>query len=236
MSGVGDEIKTSNANWRFNEDVVNGFDSHVSKSVPFYEEGHDLVKKISDFFISDNSICYEIGCSTGSLLKKLDERNQKKQVSFIGMDNEKPMVKYAKNKCKNNNSITILHVDANDFEFKKSDLIISYYTLQFIKPRNRQILIDKIYQSLNWGGAFILFEKVRAPDARFQDISTALYTDFKIDNKYTPEEIINKTKSLKGVLEPFSTQANLDMLKRSGFKDIMSVMKYICFQGFLAIK
>ena len=63
------------------------------------------------------------------------------------MDNEKPMVKYAKNKCKNNNSITILHVDAIDFEFKKSDLIISYYTLQFIKPRNKQILIDKIYQS-----------------------------------------------------------------------------------------
>tara|TARA_B100000212_G_scaffold151783_1_gene114230 strand:- start:740 stop:1450 length:711 start_codon:yes stop_codon:yes gene_type:complete len=236
MSEVGDKIKTSNANWRFNEDVVDGFDSHVSKSVPFYEEGHDLVKKISDFFISDYSVCYEIGCSTGSLLKLLDERNSKNQVSLIGIDNEKAMVKYAKNKCKDNKSISILHSDALDFEFKKSDLIISYYTMQFIKPRNRQILMDRIYESLNWGGAFILFEKVRAPDARFQDIATALYTDFKIDNKYTSEEIINKTKSLKGILEPFSTQANFDLLKRSGFKDTMSIMKYVCFQGFLAIK
>lgn len=236
MSDVGDKIKTSNANWRFNEDVVPGFDSHVSKSVPLYKEGHDLISKISDFFISDNSICYEIGCSTGSLLKILDERNSKTNVSFIGIDSEQAMANYAKEKCKSSSSISIINNDAVDFEFEKCDLIISYYTMQFIKPRYRQILIDKIYKSLNWGGAFILFEKVRAPDARFQDISTALYTDFKIENNYTPDEIINKTKSLKGVLEPFSSKANEDLLKRAGFEDFMTVMKYVCFQGFLAIK
>ncbi len=236
MSNVGDKIQTSNANWRFNEDVVPGFDSHVTKSVPLYKEGHDLIGKISDFFISDNSICYEIGCSTGSLLKILDERNSKNNVSYIGIDSEEAMANYAKEKCKNSSSISIINNDAVDFEFDKCDLIISYYTIQFIKPRYRQILIDKIYKSLNWGGAFILFEKVRAPDARFQDISTALYTDFKIDNEYTPDEIINKTKSLKGILEPFSSQANIDLLKRAGFEDIMTLMKYVCFEGFLAIK
>ena len=29
---------------------------------------------------------------------------------------------------------------------------------------------------------------------------------------------------------------NLDLLKRAGFVDIMTVFKYICFEGFLAIK
>ncbi|MEK7298654.1 MAG: methyltransferase, partial [Candidatus Margulisiibacteriota bacterium] len=43
-------------------------------------------------------------------------------------------------------------------------------------------------------------------------------------------------EQLKGVLEPFSTQGNLDLLKRAGFVDVTSVMKYICFEGFLAIK
>ena len=46
MSNVGDKIQTSNANWRFNEDIVHGFDDHVSKSVPFYNEGHDLHENI----------------------------------------------------------------------------------------------------------------------------------------------------------------------------------------------
>ena len=51
-----------------------------------------------------------------------------------------------------------------------------------------------------------------------------------------PEEIVAKARSLKGVMEPFSTQGNVEMLKRAGFVDYMTVMKYVCFEGFLAIK
>ena len=50
------------------------------------------------------------------------------------------------------------------------------------------------------------------------------------------KQIIYKSKSLKGVMEPFSTQGNLDLLKRAGFKDIVSIMKFVCFEGWLAIK
>jgi tRNA (cmo5U34)-methyltransferase len=49
-------------------------------------------------------------------------------------------------------------------------------------------------------------------------------------------EVLGKQRSLKGVLEPFSTQGNIDLLKRAGFVDIMTIMKSICFEGFLAIK
>ena len=38
------------------------------------------------------------------------------------------------------------------------------------------------------------------------------------------------------MLEPFSTQGNLDLLARAGFKDVMTLIKYVCFEGFLAIK
>jgi tRNA (cmo5U34)-methyltransferase len=37
-------------------------------------------------------------------------------------------------------------------------------------------------------------------------------------------------------MEPFSTQGNTDMLRRAGFVDIVTVHKYVCFEGFLAIK
>ena len=121
-------------------------------------------------------------------------------------------------------------------DLKKSDLIVSYYKIQFIKPKVRQQFFDKIYTSLNWGGAFILFEKVRAPDARFQDITTQLYSEFKKKNGFTAEEILNKTSSLKSILEPFSSNANIDLMKRSGFKDILSIFKYVNFECFLAIK
>ena len=236
MSQVGDNIISQNANWKFDDSVVPGFDNHVSRSVPFYYEGHQLISKCSDFFLSDNSICYEVGCSTGSLIKLVSERNAQKDIEYIGIDIEESMAKYAQKKCESIPSIEIVCADALEYDFKKSDMIIAYYTMQFVKPKNRQILYDRIYESLNWGGGFFLFEKTRAPDARFQDMMTSLYTEFKLDNNFNSDEIINKTQSLKGVLEPFSSKGNQELLNRAGFKDISSIFKYVCFEGVLAIK
>ena len=96
--------------------------------------------------------------------------------------------------------------------------------------------MDKLYQNLNWGGALLLFEKVRGADARFQDIITASYIEYKLRKGYSADDILSKSRSLKGVLEPFSSQGNVDMLKRAGFIDINTIQKYLCFEGFLAIK
>ena len=121
-------------------------------------------------------------------------------------------------------------------KLEKADLITSCYTVQFINPKHRQKLINKIYKSLNWGGAFILFEKIRASDARFQDIFAQIYLEFKLKNKFSTHEVINKQKSLKGVLEPFSEYGNLGLLKRAGFKDIIPIFQWFNFKGFLCIK
>ncbi|MBJ2126364.1 methyltransferase domain-containing protein [Flavobacterium sp. IB48] len=225
-----------NSDWNFSGEIVEKFDSHILKSVPMYKEGHDLVCRLSDFFLSNESICYEIGCSTGSLILNLAEHNKKKKIKFIGVEIEQDMVDYANKKVVEYDNIDIVCDNILNMNLDKADMIISYYTIQFIKPRERQLIFDKIYESLNWGGAFILFEKVRGTDARFQDIFTALYNDYKLEQGFSKEDIFDKTRSLKGVLEPFSTQGNLDLLQRAGFKDVVSIMKYVCFEGFLAIK
>ena len=71
--------------------------------------------------------------------------------------------------------------------------------MQFIHPSSRQNVFNKIYNSLEWGGAFIFFEKVRANDARFQDYQNQLYNDFKLLNGFKESEIINKTRSLRSL-------------------------------------
>ncbi len=232
---IGDSLKASNAAWSFDGDVVHGFEQHALRSIPLYEEGHRLIEDISDFFIPSPGRCYELGCSTGKLSNQLWNHHQNKdKVEFVAIDNSLEMIEHAKSKYAS--SIQWVHEDVNNFKFEKADLIIAYYTMQFIHPRQRQQLIQRIYDALNWGGAFIVFEKVRGPDARFQDLASTLYTEYKLQNGYKAEEIIQKTRSLKGILEPFSTQGNVDLLRRAGFSDINSVLKYICFEGLLAIK
>ena len=111
-----------------------------------------------------------------------------------------------------------------------------YDTMQFVKPEYRQTMINKIYKSLNWGGAFIMFEKIRASDARFQDMYSIIYNDFKLKNGFTPSEIVHKTRSLKGILEPFSDYGNCSLLKRAGFVDYITVFQWMSFKGYLCIK
>ena len=37
-------------------------------------------------------------------------------------------------------------------------------------------------------------------------------------------------------MDPFSSEANKNMLKRAGFKDIVTILKFVNFEGFLAVK
>jgi len=232
---VGDDIKALNANWKFSGDVSKNFEEHINRSVPYYQDGHKLIESLSDFFVKDDSLIYELGSSTGKLSFILAKRHQIKGAWFKAIEIEQDMVTEAKKRYKSKN-LEFICKDIITYEFDKADMFLSYYTVQFIHPKFRQDLINRVYESLNWGGAFIMFEKVRANDARFQDIITTLYSDFKLENGFSADEIIAKQRSLKGVLEPFSSNANVDMLKRAGFVDIITVFKYLNFEGILAIK
>lgn len=236
MKKTGDGIEARPGGWTFGGSVVKNFDNHIKKSVPGYEEGHDLISNLAPFFLGDNhSKFLEIGCSTGLLTKKVRQTTERSDVDFIGIDIEKDMINFAieNNKFEN---VKFELADISDYEIFDYSIISSYYTLQFVNPSIRQSVINKIFKSLNWGGAFILFEKVRGPDARFQDIMQTLYTEYKISQGYNEKEIIGKTLSLKGILEPFSSNANIEMLKRAGFKDINLIFKRLSFEGYLAIK
>ena len=147
------------------------------------------------------------------------------------------MIKYSNSKImQNQKNLKFVHNNIEKYRLKKSDLIISLYTMQFISPKKRITILKKIYDALNWGGAFIIFEKIRAPDARFQDLYSQIYNEFKLKERHTPFEIINKSKSLKGILEPFSDAGNLKLLKTAGFVDITPIFQWVCFKGFLCIK
>ena len=106
------------------------------------------------------------------------------------------MVTLARKRCENLSAVEIIEDDLRLHPYEKADLFISYYVLQFVAPRDRQQMLDTIYDRLNWGGAFIWFEKVRGPDARFQDILVNLYNNFKASNGFSSEEILNKTEEV----------------------------------------
>lgn len=232
---VGQGIHADNGRWTFSG-TEESFEEHIERSVPGYREGHELIARLSDWFLYDGATAVEIGCSTARLTRRLAEAHEGLDARFLGIELDPGMARTAEERSKDDPRIDILCDDALRADLPRSDLITSYYTMQFIHPSRRQEMFDRVYASLNWGGAFVMFEKVRGPDARFQDILSTLYVDYKLEQGFSEAEIVAKTRSLKGVLEPFSTAANMDLLHRAGFSDVMVVWKSLCFEGFLAIR
>ena len=240
MSNVGEGLSSFRGKWDFSNIDLENFEPHVEKSVPGYEEGHSYIQILSDYFLSDNSKFYDIGCSTGNLIKKISKYNkQKSNIDFFGIEPVSGFEELFKKNilnCDASHNILFLNEKIQEIELSSCDMIVSFYSIQFIHPRDRQEIFNKIYNSLNWGGGFFLFEKVRAPDARFQDMISNAYIEYKQAMGYEDSEIIQKQLSLKGVLEPFTSKANVDFLTRAGFTDIITIYKNLCFEGILAIK
>lgn len=230
---IGDSILLKDA-WNFKGIVSQKFDEHIKKSVPFYEEGHELILKLASFFLRDQAVCYDLGTSTGGLITKLAVKFP--SCDFYGIDLEKDMSAIAKERASAFKNVEIITGDVAEQEFKKSDLFIAYYTIQFIKPEKRAKLLQNIYESLNKGGAFIWFEKTVFGSALIQEINHELLTEFKLSKGFSYEEILAKNKSLQGVLQPFTTKENLALLKSSGFKTSDVIFKYNFFEGYLAVK
>ena len=134
------------------------------------------------------------------------------------------------------NIIEYRNADITELTLKSADLVIAYYTLQFISLEKRKTMLKNIWRCLNPGGALLLFEKVREPSSKLQEIAMLLYNDFKLENGYSGNEILAKSRSLKGVLEPVTSKENLKFLKDSGFKETGRIFKKLCFEGYIAIK
>jgi len=238
IQNAGDNIKTAVSSWDFGGDTPLSFDDHISKSVPGYHIGQSLIASYSDFFVNlTPKLIYDIGCSTGTLLSRIENRHPNKDLAYEGIDVVPEMIEYAKNRnFINPEKFNFKCDDILNIELRESSIISSYYTLQFVLPSVRQEIVNRIYKSLTWGGAFFVFEKTRGPDGRFQDMNSHVYNEYKINQGYTPEEIFSKSRSLAGVLEPFSDKGNFEMFERAGFKDIELIFTNICFKGWICVK
>ena len=210
----------------------------MRRSIPGYHEGHRLIEELSDFFIKKNSIIYDLGCSTGNLTHKIAARHADQKVKVIGVERERSLLQAARLNVENSPEPNLEYrkEDIIELELEPANLVIAYYTLQFLSLKNRKNILKRIWRCLNPGGAFLLFEKVREPNSRLQELTMLMYNDFKLQNGYSGDEIIAKSRSLKGVLEPLSSRENLKFLKDSGFRETGRIFKRLCFEGFIAIK
>jgi len=226
--------------FKFDEKVARVFDDMLDRSVPFYKEAQMMALRLALNFVKDKSNIYDLGCSTGNILKGLLNLMPGKSVKLIGVDNSPAMLKQAKKKIstsKNRNSCELRLADINQgVEIDNASVVIMNYTLQFVRPLFRETLMRQIYAGLHKNGCLILIEKVLGNDSLLNRMYIDLYYEYKKGRGYSSQEIARKREALENVLIPYRIDENTRLLTQCGFEPVDIFFKWYNFAGFIAVK
>ena len=224
--------------WVFNDKVAKKFDLHVKQSVPFYSVFQKHIAKISEFFLKNDSLIYDLGCSTGKTIEEIFKLKIKTKFRVVGVDQNKLMIRLAKQKLKKykRNNLNLISSDLKNFKLKKCNLVISVLIFPFLSLSIRNKLLKQIYNKLEIGGALITVEKIKSKHGIFEDLLNQLYYDFKLDQKISEKNIILKTKSLRTGMNVYDQEQTISFLKQNKFKKIDIFFKMYNFVGIIAFK
>lgn len=215
---------------KFDFNTIENFDDHIDKSVSNYREITDLIKLLSTYFIKDGNFVYDLGCSTGKLIKELSLDNPK--ADFIGYDISTNMIEEGEE-----GNVSFVNVDITDkgLKFYNTNLILSIFTLQFLDIEDRYNLVKRVYNNLNRGGAFIVTEKVFLDSGFLQDVFIFTHYDQKLKS-FKPKEILSKQRDLRRIMRPLTDSENIEIFKEAGFTKIETFYQSLNFKGWVLVK
>ena len=220
-----------------------GFDEHIDWSIRGYSNLLGDIIGFSRYFVEGNTNVVDLGCSTGKTTERmlLHNKDHCKDATYVGVeiaegffDNlDKRLEKLAKKEPWA--QVEFHKGDVRDYEFNNCSLVTSIFTLQFMPKKDREAVIEKLYDGLNVGGAYIFAEKIYTENAFIQDMLTFNYYDFK-RQKFNYDDIMSKEQTLRHMLKPNTWNEIEDMLMRAGFKSVQVFWQNFLFLGAIAIK
>ena len=222
--------------WKFSGDISLEFQDHISKSIPNYEKIQEYVISFSEYICFEGAKVLDIGCSTGYTLANLENEYKNRKLKLVGCEIEKDMVKVSLDRVKDKG----IEIKNEDFEYmnsdEKFDLLISIFTLQFLNPPKRKRVINKIYDHCSEGGYFLFSEKVISKDSFIENVMSSILRENKINNGISEKDVIEKEKSLRGVMHCIKEDEIYKEMKNAGFSSVELLIKENSFALFIAKK
>jgi tRNA (cmo5U34)-methyltransferase len=121
-------------------------------------------------------------------------------------------------------------------KLENASVVTMCWTLQFVRPLNRDRVVQGIYKSLVPGGVLIVTEKILTNSSHMNRFFIELYYKFKKRNQYSSAEIRRKREALENILIPYRTCENLELFRRNGFGVVETFFQWYNFIGYLCVK
>ena len=225
--------------FKFDSTVAKVFDDMVNRSVPFYGEIQRMMAEQANDYAKSGTDIYDLGCATGTTLIGMNT-SIAEDIRFIGLDDSAKMLDKCQIKLEEANfkrpfKLKIADLNKN-IKISNASVVILCLTLQFVRPINREKLLQTIFNGLNHGGVLIITEKILAEDSVFNRHFIKHHYNYKRRNNYSEMEISQKREALENILIPYKLSENITLLKNTGFSHCEIFFKWYNFAGIVAIK
>lgn len=226
----------------FNEDVVRVFPDMIKRSVPGYPTIVENLGVLAAQFAQPDTVLYDLGSSLGAVTQALRRHVRSEGCEVIAIDNSSAMVERCREYLNAQNSmfqellpVQVIEGDILALEFKPASVVALNFTLQFIAPEQRLILLGRIRDALVPGGALILSEKLRFDDEQEHALLTDLHIAFKRANGYSDLEIAQKRSAIENVMKPDSLEEHRQCLLAAGFSKVVPWFQCLNFTSLIAL-
>lgn len=229
--------------FQFNTDVVDVFPDMIRRSVPGYETIISLLGVLGSEYAQKHSTIYDLGCSLGAATLSLQQQIQHTDVGtdirYLCIDNSPDMVQQCQQNLQQHiptANTTVKNKDIRMINYQNASVIIINFTLQFLAPKTRQQLLQRIYKGMLPNGCLILSEKLHHTDNAEQQRLTQWHHAFKRANNYSDLEIAQKRAAIENILIPDTFNTHQQRLHACGFEQVQQWFQCFNFSSIIAIK
>jgi tRNA (cmo5U34)-methyltransferase len=207
--------------WSFSA-IGEEFDAHVRRHLPGYETLQELVASVCAWRLTGGARLLDVGCATGFTLAQILARCPH-LVTATGLDPDEGMITRARARfapLPERLRPTLVPLSVLDWQPPADgfDVVLALFTLQFVDPPVRFVVLDRLASWLRPGALVVVAEKCEGANAQSADLWAGLYADWKLLRGVEPEEILRKWARLRGQLIPWPAHVYERWATRAGLR------------------
>jgi len=229
--------------FRFDETVARVFPDMLQRSIPGYAASIEAIGSLAARYVRERTNCYDLGCSLGAATLAMRQAIAAPGCRIVAVDSAPAMI----DRCREivaeddrlSSSPTEVILEEGDIletDISNASMVVLNYTLQFLAPDDRDVMLRRIHAGMNPGGLLVLSEKVVDENAHMEELLLGLHHEHKRRNDYSALEISRKRAALENVLIPESVATHRDRLEATGFSHSAVWLRYFNFVSIIALR